>query len=200
MTIIPLMRDVFRRVRTSYEVRKYTPQTMATYLRKSGAQIGNDCYIVPTSLGTEPYLVKIGNHVAIASGVTFVTHDGAAWLFRDQVPDLQVFGPIVIHDNCFIGQHAIICPNVTIGPNSIVAAGSLVIADVPPNAVVSGVPARPWGSIDKYREKCLQRWTNQRPPDVDVEPGETWWTSRHLLVNRDRLRRHLTELFRENLI
>jgi len=184
------------KVRTSLELRKYTPYTIAAYFRKLGAQVGNGCFIVPTSLGTEPYLVKIGDHVAIAHGVTFSTHDGAAWVLRDQQqPDLQVYGPIIIRDHCFIGLGSILCPNITIGPNSIVAAGSVVISDVPPNTVVMGVPARPWGSVDKYREKCIRRWAEQRPPGVVVEPGETWWDCRNLDANRRLLRQHLLKLF-----
>ncbi len=143
--------------------------------------------------------MKIGNHVGIAEGVMFITHDGGPWLFRHEVPDMQVFGPIVIEDNCLIGQNAVLFPNIRIGTNSIVGAGSVVINDVPPNTIVMGVPARPWGSVDKYKEKCLERWNAQRPPDVVLEPGETWWNSRHFQDNRKRLRRHLTELFREQL-
>jgi acetyltransferase-like isoleucine patch superfamily enzyme len=191
--------SIFRQLQTAYELRRYNPRTIAGYFRKQGAQVGEGCFIVPTYLGTEPYLIKIGNHVAVAAGVGFITHDGAAWVFRDQVPDLQVFGAIVIEDNCFIGMNAILCPNVRIGRNSVVAAGSVVISDVPPNSVVMGVPARPWGSLEKYREKCLERWVQQRPTDALVEGGATWWTSRHVQSNSARLKRNLLELFRDKL-
>lgn len=193
------IRKLAARLRNSYELRKYTPTTIAEYLRRQGAQIGENCFIIPTNLGTEPYLIKIGNHVAIANGVEFITHDGAAWIFRDEVSDAQVFGPIVIEDNCIVGQNAILFPNIRIGRNSIVGAGSVVISDVPPNTIVVGVPARPLGSVDKYREKCLERWKVQRPQDVVLEPGETWWNSKHFSENREKLKRHLTQLFREQL-
>lgn len=199
MRIATLVRDVHNRLRTSLELRRYTPQTIAEYFRKRGAQIGEACFLVPTELGPEPYLIKIGNHVAIASEVSFITHDGAAWLFRDLVPDLQVFGPIVIEDNCFIGHRAVLCPNVHIGRNSVVAAGSVVISDVPPNTLVMGVPARPFGSLEKYREKCFERWARQHPPDAVVESGETWWNSRHLSANSEGLKKHLLALFRDQL-
>lgn len=193
------LRNLFARLRASRELRKYSPTTIAEYHRRQGAQIGENCFIVPTNLGTEPYLVKIGNHVAIAHGVIFSTHDGAAWIFRDEVPYTQVFGPIVIEDNCIIGNNAILLPNIRIGRNSVVGAGSVVISDVPPNSVVVGVPARPLGSVDKYREKCIERWKMQRPPDVILEPGETWWNSKHFMENLEKLRRHLLQLFREQL-
>ena len=193
------LRKLITHFREKRELRKYTPATIAEYLRRQGAQIGENCYIVPTTLGTEPYLVKIGNHVAIAQGVVFSTHDGAAHVFRIDVPDTQVFGPIVIEDNCLIGNNAILLPNIRIGRNSIVGAGSVVISDVPPNSIVMGIPARPFGSIDKYREKCLERWQVQRPPDAIVEPGETWWNSRHFFDNREKLKKRLLQLFHEQL-
>jgi acetyltransferase-like isoleucine patch superfamily enzyme len=199
MSIFERSRALYRRVQNSLELRKYTPYTIAEYFRKKGAQIGERCFIVPTELSTEPYLIKIGNHVAIAAGVSFNTHDGAVWVFRDEVPDLQVFGPIVIEDNCIIGMRAIIFPNVRIGRNSVVAAGSVVINDVPPNSMVMGVPARSFGSMEKYHQKCLQRWAEQYPPDVIMQDGNGWWNSPRSEINRERLRSHLLHLFHDQL-
>lgn len=199
MQLFGRIRGIFQKGSAFLEKRRYSPTTIGQYFRRQGAQIGEACFIVPTRLGTEPYLVKIGNHVGIASGVIFITHDGGTWIFRHEVPDLQVFGPIVIEDNCIIGANAVLFPNIRIGTNSIVGAGSVVISDVPPNTIVMGCPARPFGSVDKYREKCLERWQAQRPPDAVLGPGETWWNSRHFLENREKLRRHLTRLFRDQL-
>jgi len=50
--------------------------------------------------------------------------------------------PIIIKQNAWIGAGATILPGVSIGENSVVAAGSLVNVDVPPNTVVGGVPAK----------------------------------------------------------
>jgi acetyltransferase-like isoleucine patch superfamily enzyme len=199
MQILNVPKMLYRRLRTTLERRQYTPYTISAYLRKTGAQIGENCYIVQTDLGTEPYLVKIGNHVRIEQGVSFMTHDGATWGFRDQHPDLQVLGPIVIHDNCYIGHRAILTPNISIGPNSVVAPGSVVIADVPPNTMVMGIPARPYGSWEEFRANCVRRWEQQRPPGIQVELGETWWTARRYRANRARLKQHLTTLFGEQL-
>lgn len=56
-------------------------------------------------------------------------------------------------DNVFIGSNTSILSNVRIGPNAIVAAGSVVTKDVPPNSVVAGVPAKVIGTFDSYMEK-----------------------------------------------
>jgi acetyltransferase-like isoleucine patch superfamily enzyme len=50
--------------------------------------------------------------------------------------------PVIIEDNVWIGQSAIIMPGVTIGEGSIVASGSVVMTSVPPNIIVAGNPAR----------------------------------------------------------
>ena len=50
--------------------------------------------------------------------------------------------PIIIKRNAWIGAGAIILPGVTIGENSVVAAGAVVSRDVPANVVVGGIPAK----------------------------------------------------------
>lgn len=145
----------------------YTQKTIAAYFRRKGARIGEHCEIGISKLAPEPYLVEIGNHVFIAQGAILHTHDGAAWVLKEKEPDLWVFGTVTIEDNCMIGSYAQILPNVRIGRNSIVAAGSVVMTDVPPNSIVVGVPARVVGSFSKYEEKCLAKWEEQRLPDLE---------------------------------
>jgi hypothetical protein len=109
--------------------------------------------------GSEPYLISLGQHVTVSGRVSFVTHDGATYVFR-HLPgyeDVIKFGRITVHDNCFIGQGSIILPGVTIGPNAVVAAHSVVTQDVPPNTIVGGNPARPITSIEAYAERSRQR-------------------------------------------
>ncbi len=50
--------------------------------------------------------------------------------------------PVRIGDNVFIGTRAIVLKGVTIGSNSVIAAGSVVVSDVPPDCIAGGVPAR----------------------------------------------------------
>ncbi|QHL85930.1 sugar O-acetyltransferase [Nibribacter ruber] len=56
--------------------------------------------------------------------------------------------PILIKRNAWIGAAATILPGVTIGENSIVAAGAVVSKDVPDNTIVGGVPAKVIKTID----------------------------------------------------
>ena len=198
MRLVQQFLGLCRKAIRSWKQSHYTPQTMAVYLRKQGATVGNNCFIVPTDLDLEidPKLLRIGDHVAIAAGVKFVNGQGA----HLSGPGASVScGQIVIEANCFIGIRSIIYPNVRIGPNAVVGAGSVVVSDVPPNSVVIGVPARPFGSLEKYRDKCLQNWSEQRPTGVTIESGATWWSSVHFAENRELLKRHLLRKFQKQL-
>lgn len=132
---------------------------------KQGLQIADDCRLIAMpDFGAEPYLVSIGRHVTISTGVTFITHDGGTWVFRHQAKykDVIKYGRITVHDNCFIGYGSTILHGVTMGPNSVVAAHAVVTKDVPPNSVVAGVPARVIMSVEDYAERCLLQ-----TPDYD---------------------------------
>lgn len=50
--------------------------------------------------------------------------------------------PISIGDNVWLGGGVIVCPGVTIGENTVVGAGAVVVKDLPPNVVAVGNPAR----------------------------------------------------------
>jgi maltose O-acetyltransferase len=82
--------------------------------------------------------IDIGNHVDIASEVMIYNseHDINSSDFK------AISAPVTVEDYVFIGPRAIILPGVKIGKGAIVAAGAVVTKDVPPYAIVGGVPAK----------------------------------------------------------
>lgn len=111
------------------------------YLRKRGVRIGERCRVRTMKFSTEPYLIEIGDHVAIAANTEFITHDGATWCFDHELGG-GVFGKIKIGNNVFIGINCIILSNTTIGDNCIIGAGSVVRGHFPENSVIRGNPAQ----------------------------------------------------------
>ncbi len=118
--------------------------------------MGNSVFFQPRHLPADPKFIKFHNNIAVASGVTFITHDVLHYVLN-RVGDDHSFtshlGCIEIMDNVFIGANSIIMPDVRIGPNTIVAAGSVVTKDIPGGCIVGGVPAKRIGSFDDIIEK-----------------------------------------------
>lgn len=123
-------------------LKKASNERKIKYMRSQGMKIGNNCRFNTISFSTEPYLIEIGNHVAIAGGTEIITHDGAIWCFREEITHADVFGKIKIGNNVFIGDNCTILPNTIIGDNCIVGAGSVIRGKFPENSVIIGNPAK----------------------------------------------------------
>lgn len=94
--------------------------------------------------------ITLGDNCLVGHNVVFATlnHDFAPEERQSMLP-----APIVVGRNVWIGSNSTILQGVTIGDNSIIAAGSVVTKDVPANAIVAGVPARFIRSISPEEEK-----------------------------------------------
>jgi len=137
--------------------------------------------------GAEP--IKIGRYCAIGEGVRMISSN-----HRTDVVNMQYLlqrrlgfpeeeesrGPIRIGNNVWIGDAVIVLDGVTVGDGAVIAAGSVVTGDVPPFAVVAGVPAR------QLRKRCN---------DANVQRllSLGWWN-----WTESEMRKH-PELFTEEL-
>ena len=115
--------------------------------------MGEKCSIIPdTYIGDAKY-IRLGNNVRLASCM-MLAHDGVINMLGEAYGvKLDAVGKIDICDNVFVGHGAKILRGVTIGHNSVVAAGAIVAKDVPPNCVVAGVPAKIICSTDQLLER-----------------------------------------------
>ena len=97
--------------------------------------------------------VQIGPHVQLLTA----THPLDARLRR---AGWEAAEPITIRDNVWLGGGVIVCPGVTIGENSVVGAGSVVIRDVAPDSLAVGSPARVVRALDGDRASFRARPTS----------------------------------------
>lgn len=101
--------------------------------------------------------VKIGHFCSISDNVKFIinndhpTNHISTYPFKARIlhdkPEAISKGDIIVHDDVWIGINSTIMSGVEIGQGAIIAAGSVVTKDVPPYAIVGGVPAK----VIKYR-------------------------------------------------
>ncbi|EPR70806.1 sugar O-acetyltransferase [Cyclobacterium qasimii] len=92
--------------------------------------------------------IKIGNRSMFGPGVHIysATHPLDA---KTRGSSLEFGKPVTVGDDVWVGGGAIICPGVTIGDRSIVAAGAVVTRDVPADVIVGGNPAKIIKNIDQ---------------------------------------------------
>src|SRR5215831_2717587 len=91
MLISAIVRKIFRELRIRSDP--------IGYARSLGVKIGKDCRLLglqAETFGSEPFLVKLGDHVTVTSGVQFITHDGGVWVFREEMPDVDIIAPIQV--------------------------------------------------------------------------------------------------------
>lgn len=120
------------------------------YRKMWGMTIGEDVRISRSAKldRTNPKGIHIGDNTLISFDAAILTHDF--------VGNRHV--NTYVGSNCFIGARSIILAGIRVGDHSVVGAGSVVIADVPPNSIVAGNPAKiirsdvttgRWGIFDK---------------------------------------------------
>ena len=141
----------------------------ADILRRLLGSVGKNCWIEPTlrcdygtniSVGNNFYAnydcvfldvapITIGNNVLLGPrvGLYAAGHPIAASVRNT---GLEFGAPITIEDNVWIGGGVSVCPGVTIGTGSIIAAGSVVTRDVPLGVVAGGNPCRVLREIGEH--------------------------------------------------
>ncbi len=137
-------------IRKSHEI-VYSYVDPIGYARSIGVRVGKDCRLIGVHFGSEPFLVTLGDHVS-AADVTFITHDGGIWVFRDTSPEVELFGPITVGNNVFLGAGVRVLPGVTIGDNVVIGAGAWWSAIFPPIVW-------PWACLPSR----FERWKSTGP-------------------------------------
>lgn len=116
--------------------------------------IGELAYVGDDVIISTRESIRIGARTLIAHGTQIFDNDAHPTDARERHADYlsllagkprsKAIGaaPVVIGEDCWLGVNSIVLKGVTIGPRSVVAAGSVVIGDVAADCVVAGNPAR----------------------------------------------------------
>ena len=110
----------------------YGDITVLSYNKKSKLKIGNFCSVAP--------------EVTFMLDVEHYTNHLSTYPFKKQVLEKEdealSRGDIIVEDDVWIGYRSTIMSGVRIGQGAVIAAGAIVTKDVPPYAIVGGVPAK----------------------------------------------------------
>lgn len=112
-------------------------------------EVGDNVYIGLNCTWVDNNRISIGNNVLIGSGVNISTAshplDAAERIIQEQGKPQgyrTTSAPVSIDDNAWIGSGVTIIAGVTIGKNTTIGAGSVVVKDIPANCVAVGNPCR----------------------------------------------------------
>jgi acetyltransferase-like isoleucine patch superfamily enzyme len=122
----------------------------ATYLARHGQlyHLGADCSILPSTRIVDPWYTWIGNRVCLGS-CSLICHDGSIeLLYQRHGLRIDRIGPIIVEDDVYVGENAMVLGGTTIGEGSIVGAGSVLRKSVPAGSVVTGNPAKVVAKVD----------------------------------------------------
>jgi acetyltransferase-like isoleucine patch superfamily enzyme len=126
---------------------------------KSTIEIGDLSMIFAQSVINPTYPIKIGKRVGIGGSNFLFTH--GTWQ-----PVLEgfpvAFGPITIEDGVWFPWRVFVLPNVHIGKEATIGAGSVINRDIPARSLAAGVPAK----VLRRDEEYIKRYTDQEKRDM----------------------------------
>jgi acetyltransferase-like isoleucine patch superfamily enzyme len=143
------------------------------YLRRHGGlyHLGAQCSILTSTTIIDPPYTWIGDRVCLGN-CTLVCHDGSIeMLYQRHNLRIDRIAPIVIKDDVYVGEAALILGGATIGEGSIIGAGSVVRQNIPAGSVVMGNPAKVVAKV----EDLIRFW--------EAESLELPWA--HLIARRE---------------
>jgi len=109
-----------------------------------GAQIavGAGCFINYDAILLDSASIIIGDNVSIGPRAQLITALHPVDDYQARRAGWESAAPIVLGDNVWLAAGVIVCPGVTIGANSVIGAGSVVIVDIPAGVLAAGNPCR----------------------------------------------------------
>lgn len=125
----------------------FQPVIITAWGRNAQVDIGDDVAVSGCSITAEER-ITIGNRVMVGAGALILDSDAHPLDPQERFKGgCARTAPILIEDDVFVGARAIVLKGVHIGKGAVVAAGAVVVKDVPAYTIVGGNPARPIGYV-----------------------------------------------------
>ena len=124
--------------------------------------IGTGCYFNFNMTLVDDGPINIGDNVLFGPNVTVITTGHPVHPELRDKGAAMYCAPVNIHNNAWLCSNVVVLPGVTIGENSVIAAGSVVTKDIPANVVAMGNPCRVVSEINEndkqyyYKEKSIE--------------------------------------------
>jgi len=133
---------------------------------KGSIHMGNHCMICPGVRIGSAERINIGDNCMIASNSYIADSD---WHDIYNRTTMGKTAPVDIADNVWVGEGAIVCKGVSIGENSIVGAGSVVVSNIPPGCISAGNPARIVKRLDPNKKMVTRAHFFENPEKLFQE-------------------------------
>jgi acetyltransferase-like isoleucine patch superfamily enzyme len=122
--------------------------------------VGDYVIVLPGSRFSSAVSIRIGNNCMFATNSYVTDADWHDVYDRTSAPG--ACAEVVLEDNVWIGDSAIVCKGVRIGKNSVIGAGAVVASDIPPDSIAVGNPARVIKQLDPDRSLVTRESLFQR--------------------------------------
>jgi acetyltransferase-like isoleucine patch superfamily enzyme len=127
------------------------PIRFTVYAQPGGhIELGDYTIVLPGARISSATRIRVGKNCMFATNSYVTDADWHDVYDRTAAPGSTA--EVVLEDNVWIGDSAIVCKGVTIGRNSVIGAGAVVAGDIPANSIAAGNPARVIKQLDPERE------------------------------------------------
>jgi acetyltransferase-like isoleucine patch superfamily enzyme len=158
-------------------------------------ELGDCTIVLPGARLSAASRIRVGKNCMFATNCYVTDADWHDVYDRTAAPGSTA--EVVLEDNVWIGDSAIVCKGVTIGENSVIGAGAVVAGDIPRNSIAAGNPARVIRQLDPTREiikreslfareMSYDAWIAQFERYVLAPNTLTGWVKSKLLPTRDQ--------------
>jgi len=151
------------------------PIRLTSYAQPGGRiDIGDYTILLPGVRIASASRITVGKNCMFATNSYVSDADWHDVYDRTQAPGST--RPVVIEDNVWVGDSAIVCKGVRIGENSVIGTGAIVTRDIPPNVIAAGNPAKVIKPLDPERKLVTREtlFNGTQPYDDYLRSFERW--------------------------